>query len=152
MEYLINLKFEDKGYNAIIHFVATFTAENRNEANLFVNELKSGFEREGVIIFQLTHYRIDNDPILKERSYEYCMFYKSKATAYVEIEQFSLENPDQNKSLFDNLKKKLFSGESATANIGNKYKIPVKVLDKETRNPITNELFYFSIEHLIPRK
>jgi hypothetical protein len=151
MEFLIDLRFEDKVYNAIVHFVATFTAKNDSEAELFINELIAGFKRKAVIIFSSTHYRIDNDPKLRERSYEYYQFCKTKATASIEVEQFILENPDQNKSLVENLTEKLFAGENSTAKIGNKHKIPVRVLDKQTRNPIMGEFYYFSIEHLIPK-
>jgi len=151
MEYLIDLRFEDKDYNAIIHFVATFVTKDENEAKLFIDELVAGFKRRGVVIYPSTYYRIDNDQQLKERSYEYYQFCKTRATASIEVEQFILENPDQNKSLAENLTEKLFNGEKSTANIGNEYKIPVRVYDKQTRNPITGEFYYFTIEHLIPK-
>ena len=151
MEYLIDLRFEDKGYNAIVHFVATFTAKDDSEAKLFIDELVAGFKRRGVVIFPSTYYRIDNDPELRERSYEYYQFCKTRATASIEVEQFILDNPDQNKSLVENLTERLFAGENSTANIGNEYKIPVRVVDKQTRNPITGEFYYFTIEHLIPK-
>lgn len=151
MEYLIDLRFEDKGYNAIVHFVATFTAKDDSEAKLFIDELIAGFKRRGVVIFPSTYYRIDNDPELRERSYEYYQFCKTRATASIEVEQFILDNPDQNKSLVENLTERLFAGENSTAKIGNEYKIPVRVVDKQTRNPITGEFYYFTIEHLIPK-
>lgn len=150
MEYLIDLRFEDKGYSAIVHFVATFTAKDDVEAKLFIDELSAGFTRRGVLIFPSTYYRIDNNPKLRESSYEYYEFCKKVATASIQIEQFILENPDQNKSLVENLTEKLFSGEKSTAKIGNEFKIPVRVIDKQTRNPITGEFYYFTIEHLIP--
>lgn len=151
MEYLIDLRFEDKGYNAIVHFVATFTAKDDSEAKLFIDELIAGFKRREVVIFPSTYYRIDNDPELRERSYEYYQFCKTRATASIEVEQFILDNPDQNKSLVENLTERLFAGENSTAKIGNEYKIPVRVVDKQTRNPITGEFYYFTIEHLIPK-
>ena len=150
MEYLIDLKFEDKGYNAIVHFVATFTAKDDSEAKLFIDELIAGFKRRGVVIFPLTYYRIDNNPELRESSYVYYQFCKTRATASIEVEQFILDNPDQNKSLVENLTERLFAGEDSTAKIGNKYKIPVRVFDKQTRNPITGEFYYFTLEHLTP--
>jgi len=151
MEFLIDLRFEDKGYSAIIHFLTTFNAKDEMEAKHFYDELLAAFIRRGVIIFPSTYIRIDNNPDLRERTYEYHQFYLSKATANVQIEQFLLENPDQDKSLWDNLTEKFFSGENSTAKIGNKYNIPVQVRDKQTRNPITGEFYYFSIEHLIPK-
>lgn len=152
MEYLIDLKFEDRMYNAIVHFVATFTVKNEYLAESFIKELDAGFKRKGVVLFPSTYYRIDNDQTLKERSYAYYQFCKNKATAFVDIEQFFLENPDQGKSLVENLTDRLFLGENSTALIGEKCKIPVRVYNKNTYNPIDAELYYFSIEHLIPTK
>lgn len=152
MEFLIDLRFEDKEYRAIVHFVATFLAKDEDEARLFVDELIAGFKRRGVVIFPSTYKRIDNDLELRERSYEYHQFCLSRATAHIEIEQFYLENPDQNKSLWDNLLEKFFAGENSTASIGRKHNIPVRVMDKETRNPILDEFYYFTVEHLIQKK
>lgn len=152
MEYLIDLKFEDNGYNATIHFVATFLVKDENEAKLFYNELIAGFKRRGVVIFYSHCYRIDNNLHLKERSYEYYKFCQKRATDSIQIEQFYVENPDQDKSLYENLLKKFFAGENSTANIGKKHNIPVRVIDKETRNPIEGEFYYFTIEHLIPKE
>ncbi len=151
MEFLIDLRFEDKGYNAIVHFLATYTAIDEIEAKHFYDELIASFVRHGVVIFPSTYIRIDNNPELRERTYEYHQFYLLKATANVRVEQFLLENPDQNKSLWDNLTEKFFAGENSTAKVGHKYNIPVHVYDKRTRNPITGEFYYFSVEHLIPK-
>lgn len=151
MEYLIDLRFEDKEYNAIIHFVATFIVKDEYEAISFIDELEASFKRKGVVIYPSTYYRIDNDQQLRERSYEYYQFCKSRATASIEIEQFILDSPDQNKSLSENLTDKLFKGENATAKIGKEYKIPVRVYDKQTRNPIVGEFYYLTIEHLVPK-
>lgn len=153
MEFLIDLRFEDKGYNAIVHFVATFIAKNEKEAEVFFEELTKGFERRGVaIILPSTFNRIDHDQLLKERSFEYYEFCKTRATASIAIEQFLLESPDQNKSLIENLTDKFFYGENSTALIGKKYNIPVRVWDKKTRNPINGEIYYLTIEHLIPKE
>ena len=150
MEYLVDLRFEDKDYNAIVHLVATFIVIDEFEAIPFIDELEAGLKRKGVVIYPSTYYRIDDDPKLKERSYEYYQFCKSRATAAIEIEQFILNNPDQNKSLAENLTDRLFKGDNSTAKIGKEYKIPVRVYNKQTRNPITGEFYYFAIEHLIP--
>ena len=150
MEFLIDLKFEDSGFNAVIHFVATFIAKDENDAKLFIDELIAGFKRKDVIIYPSTYYRIDDDQQLKERSYEYYQFCISRATSAIEIEQFILDSPDQNKSLVENLTEKLFNGENSTAKIGSEYKIPVRVYDKKTRNPISGEFYYLTIQHLIP--
>ncbi|MFY0602707.1 MAG: hypothetical protein JXQ93_02075 [Flavobacteriaceae bacterium] len=150
MEYLIDLRFDDKSYRAIIHFVATFIVQNEKDAIEFKDELLAGFKRRGIIILNINCYRIDNNQILRNRAYEYCQFSKEQATASIEVEQFILSNPDQTKSLSNNLIEKFYNGENSTANIGKKYNIPVRVLDKETRNPISDELYYFTIEHLMP--
>ncbi len=151
MEYIIEIKFEDKGYNALIHFVSTFVVNSEEEASLLVNELVEGFKRNGTFVLSGQCIRIDNDEIQRERQLEYFEFCKDRATASIEIEQFLLNNPDQTKTLIDNLTEQFFKGEKATANIGNKYKIPVRVTDKKTRNPISGEFFYYSVEHLIPK-
>ena len=39
----------------------------------------------------------------------------------------------------------------AVAFVGKKFNIPVRVMDKETRNPIDANIFYCTIEHLIPK-
>lgn len=153
MEFIIDLKFEDINYNAIVHFVSPFYAENDKEAHLFFDELIAGFRRKGITrFFPSTYYRIDDDPEHKERSYEYYEFCKRIATTSLSIEQFYLKNLDQNKSLIENLTENFFTGENSTASIGRKYNIPVRVQDKQTRNEIIGELYYFSIEHLIPKQ
>ena len=151
MEYLFDLRFEDPAYNAVIHFATTLVVRDETEANLFFNELIAGFRRKGIMLFTYSFYRIDHDDFTRQRTYEYLTFCRSIATAQVQVEQFVLENPDQTKSLADNMIDKFFKGENSTANIGKKLNVPVKVFDKQTKNPIANEFFYFSIEHLIPR-
>ncbi|PKQ60152.1 hypothetical protein BZG02_20570 [Labilibaculum filiforme] len=152
MEYIIDLRFEDKNYCAIIHFVTTYTVNSEEESKLFLSELLTGFQRREVIILHYSNNRIDNDEILKRRSYEYLEFTKSQATASIQIEQFHLSKPDQNKTLIENLTDKFWNGEDSIANIGKKFNIPVKVYNKESRNPISGEFYYFSIEHLIPKE
>lgn len=151
MDYLIDLRFEDNGYNAIIHFVTTFNVANEADAQTFYNELLSSFRRRNVLLLNSNCYRIDDNPILRERSYEYSNFCRSRATASIQIDQFFLNDPDQTKSLTENLIEKFFNGENSTAIIGRKHNIPVRVFEKDNRNPISGEFYYFSIEHLIPR-
>lgn len=152
MEFFLELKFEEINYNAIVHFATTFFAKDNLEANQFYTELTSAFKRRGVTLFPSTYIRIDNDLDLRNRTYEYHNFYLSRATANIQVEQFLLENPDQDKSLWDNMIEKFFAGEDSTANIGRKYDIPVRVMDKKTRNPITGDFYYFYVEHLIPKE
>jgi len=150
MEYLIDIKFEDKNYNAIIHFVTTLTAQSNNEAKLFLDELVDGFKRRDIFVLNGTYNRIDNNPELRERQYEYYQFCLSIATVNIQIGQFVFETPNQNKSLIENLTERLLSGENSTAQIGSKYEIPVRVMEKGTRNPIAGEFYFCNIEHLIP--
>lgn len=151
MEFLLDIRFEDKGYQAMVHFVATFSAKDNSEAQIFYHELIESFNRRKVVLFSSTYYRIDHDPELRDRTYEYVEFQRNRSTASIQIEQFYLENPDQTKSLIENLVENLFEGGDGTASIGRKYNIPVRVLDSKTRNPITSDFFYFTTEHLIPK-
>lgn len=151
MEFFLELKFEDSAYNALIHFATTFIANTEAEAKLFVKELLAAFQRREVIVLSCSYNRLDNNTELRERMYEYHKFYLSRATATIQVEQFHIENPNQEQSLWDNLVGKFFGGKDSTANIGTKYNIPVRVVDKKTRNPIDNEFYYFSVEQLIPK-
>ncbi|KQO32814.1 hypothetical protein ASF10_20390 [Flavobacterium sp. Leaf82] len=151
MEYLIDLKFEDTNYDALVHFVATFNVNSESEAKLFVDEFKAAFERKKVVINLMRYYRIDNDSELLKRSLNYYEFCKSLCTASINIEQFIIKNPDQTKTLVENMMNNFFSGKDSTAFIGEKYNFPVRVLDKETRNSLSNDIYYFAIEHLIPK-
>jgi hypothetical protein len=151
MEFFLELKFEDPNYNALIHFATMFNVNAEEDAKLFASELLAAFQRRKVVVFSCSYNRLDNNSDLRERMYEYHNFYLATATAHVQIEQFHVENPNQEKSLWDNLVEKFFVGEDSTANIGRKYNIPVKVVDKKTRNPISDEFYYFSVEQLIPK-
>ena len=114
--------------------------------------MSAAFERKNIKINILRYYRIDNDAELLQRSREYHNFQNSISTASIQIEQFYIETPDQTKTLIENMMEKFFSGRDSTALIGKKYNIPVRVLDKESRNSLTNDIYYFSVEHLIPKK
>jgi hypothetical protein len=151
MEFLIDLRFEDPGYNAMIHFLSTFTAKDTHEAQHFYDELIASFKRKKVILLPSSYIRIDNNPELRESTYEYHEFYKTRATASIQIEQFFVSSPDQSKTLWNNLIKKFLEGEDSVAKIGRTYDIPVRASDINTRNPISGEFYYFSIEHLIPK-
>lgn len=152
MEYILEIRFNDENYNAIIHFVTTFNVVSEEVAGVFEEELIQGFARNGAEVLHSSCHRIDNNPELKERQYEYFKFYLSRATASIKLEQFSVESPDQSKSLAENLMNKFFAGEDSTAIIGGKYKLPVRVMEKGSRNPIGGDIFYYSIEQLIPKE
>lgn len=152
MEYLLDVRFEDKNYNAVIHLVTTLTAQSDEEAQVFVNELIEGFKRKKITVLHGSYTRIDHDPEFRKSQYEYYKFCLRRATATVKIEQFIFENPDQTKSLVDNLTERLMNGENSTAKIGKEYNIPIRVTEKETRNQIEGEFFFQNIEHLIPKQ
>jgi len=145
------LKFEDKHYDALVHFVATFIVSKEQEAKTFVDELSSAFQRKEVTFKVLRCYRIDNDAELLQLSRDYHNFQHSISTATIKIERFFLENPDQTKTLAENMTEKFFTGLDSTALIGQKCNIPVRVLEKESRNPLTNDIYYFTVEHLTPK-
>lgn len=150
MEYILDLRFEDLNYNARVHLVTTFVSKDEDEADVFTSEILEGIKRRKVKILSCHHKRIDLSIRDREECHKYYEMCLSKATASIKIEQFILENPDQTKGLYNNLVKKLFEGEQAIAQIGNEYNIPVRVLDKETGIPIS-EVYYYNIEHLIPK-
>jgi hypothetical protein len=102
--------------------------------------------------FRQPFYRLDIDLDLLKCRYTYYQFCKDRAPASIEIDQFILNSPDQNKSLIENLTDSLFNGKDSTAIIGGKYNVPVRVFHKDTRDPISDEFYYLAIEHLTPRK
>lgn len=152
MEFFLDLRFEDSGYNASVHLATTIVVEDEVEAKLFSSELVAAFERKSVSLIYQSCRRIDNNAEDKERAYEYHNNYLARATAKIEVEQFIIENPNQNKSLIDNMVEKIFTGENSTAVFRKKYNVPVNVRDKKTGEAITDEFYYFSVEHLIPKK
>lgn len=152
MEFLLEVRFEDKGYNASVHFVTTFTANDEEEAKLFLQELRAGLQRRDLKIYSVNYSRIDDNPGLRISLLRYYEFHKAISTATIQIEQFKLENPDQTKNLSENLIEKLFNGENSTALIGKKYNLPIRVVDKETKSPLRGEIYYLNIEHLIPKE
>ena len=149
MEYFLDMKFEDISYNAIVHVTIIIPVMNENDAKLFKEQILAAFKRKEVIILNLSFYRILEQTEWRESIIRYHEFSLRMASAKIEIDKFYLDNPDQSKTLCENLIEKLFQGEKATAIIGQKYNIPVRVIDKVTKNIISDELYYFSIEQLI---
>lgn len=152
MEYYIDITFEDPFYKAIVRLFTSFIVKDEYENELFIQELVDGLKRRKVTPLNIISSRIDNDIELRQSCYEYHKIFKSKANASIEIEQFILENPNQYKSLVDNLTEKLFNGENSTAKIGEKYSLPVRVSERKTGNPIEENIYFFAIEHLIPKE
>ena len=150
MVYFIEIRFEDPGYNAIVHFLSTYAVNDDREAAKLCSELLAAIRRQGGIFISSTSYRIDHDPQLVARTHQYSIFFQTIATASIEISQFRFESPDQTQSLIDNLMNKFYNGESSIAEVGRKYNIPARVKDKTSKNPIGGELYYFHLEHLIP--
>jgi hypothetical protein len=107
--------------------------------------------RRQIQIYSVDYSRIDNNSELrlsKLRYHEYC---KTIATATINIEQFKLENPDQTKTLSENLIEKVLNGENSTAQIGRTYNLPIRVLDKKGKS-IRGDIYYLNLEHLIPKE
>ena len=149
MTYLLDLRWVDNGYDAFVHLVSPITANSTEDANSFYQELLAGLQRKNVNLLIRSFYRIDDTAEHMQNGRDYINFQRNIATATMQIEPYVLENPDQTQSLAENLVEKFFNGENSTAKIGLRHNIPVRVLDRQTRNPINNEMFYFSIEHLI---
>lgn len=147
MKYYLEVRFEDINYNARIYFALAIKVHSEEEAKTFHSEIISAFERRKVAILHSCY-----EPILQENEFlNKHNLYLENATHYIDIDQFHMENPDQNKSLYENLVEKVFTNEDSVAEIGNKFKIPVRVIDKEMQTPITDEIYYFSLQHLIPK-
>jgi hypothetical protein len=143
------MKFEDISYNAIVHVTIIITVRSEIDAESIKDQLLAAFKRKEVIIINMSFYRIFEDTEWRESIIRYHEFSLKMATAKIEIDRFYLDNPNQSKSLCENLIEKLFQGEKATAFIGHKFNIPVRVIDKVTKNIILDEFYYFSIEQLI---
>jgi len=149
MIYLLDLRWVDNFYDAFVHLVTPVLVNDTQEANLFYNELIAGLKRKNVGLLNCCYYRIDDTDEHMQNGLDYINFQRQLATATMRIEPYVLEKPDQTKSLAENLIERFFVGENSTAKIAKKYEIPVRALDRETRNPVSKEMFYFSIEHLI---
>jgi hypothetical protein len=150
MEFILEAKFEQNELPVIVHFVSSFTAPDDNVAKTFYYEFLEGLRRKKVILFMSNYHRIDHDPELYNRSHDYINFMYGHATTKVDIDVFYIENPDQAKSVAENQVHNFFSGKDSVAHLGKRVRIPVKVTDKETREPIKDEFFYFSFEHIRP--
>ncbi len=151
MEFAYDVRFLDTHYDALVHFMSTFIVSNYNDAKKFVEEFNAALIRRGATLYNSPHYRIDNDEELKKNTYAMIDFMNKRATATITVEQFFMQDPDQDLSLSENMTDKYFAGEESSALIGEKFRVPVRVLDNETREPVTADQYFFSIEHLIPR-
>lgn len=148
MQFIIEIRFEDKDLTAIVHLVTLINIKSEEAMAAFCVELEAAIKRNGAIVLLSTFLRIDNNPELKERQIEYYRYYLSRATATVKIDEYTIDDPDQSKNVYDNLIEKMYAGKNAIATEGAKHNIPVRVIDKNSRNPITGEFFYSSIEHI----
>ncbi|WP_312391120.1 hypothetical protein [Chryseobacterium sp.] len=151
MEYYLEVRFLDRNYDASIHFATTFTASTEANAQQFFNELISALKRRKVDILNSKYFRIDNDPILKGRTLENHNFYLSRSTASIEIDQYYIEDPDQNMSVTENLLQKFYAGKEPVAEIAKRVNIPVIGKDRQTNDHIRNDIYYFNLEHLSPK-
>lgn len=152
MEYSIDARFENKGLGIRIHFLTTINVTDEMEADLFHDELLSGFRRMKWEQFHTSLLRIDNNESLKNEKYEELNQIEAKSDNILRIEQYLLENPDQNLSLSENLIKKLKEeGESNSKAFWRNFNIPIEIKDTCTGQKITGEFYYLKIEQLIPK-
>jgi len=151
MVFFLEMRFEDNGYRAIVHFATTLITNSDGEAKIFLEELEASMQRAGLRITSISCNRIDNNPVLRENYWNYYQFYIKRATAKIDIDQYVLQSPDQAKTLSENVMDKFLNGENSTAYIGNRYSIPVRVMDKVSREPIAGDIYYLNLQHLIPK-
>ncbi|MVN90527.1 hypothetical protein [Mucilaginibacter aquatilis] len=151
MEFAYDVRFLDTHYDALVHFMSTFIVSNYDDAKKFVEEFNAALVRRGATLYISPYYRIDTDEELKKKTYAMLDFMKGRTNATITVEQFFMQTPDQDRSLSENMTDKFLAGEESSALIGDKFRVPVRVLDNETREPITADQYFFSIEHLIPR-
>lgn len=152
MEFYLDIRFEDPHYQANVTLITTFVTKDEEEAKLFFEEFVSAFQRRKAKFMYANYFRIDQDEISLEKGYEAYKFHLSKSTQSIKVEQFFVESPDQSKSLISNLMDKYFKNEDSTAKIGREFNLPADVRDKTTGQKVRDEIFYYSIEHLIPKK
>ncbi len=152
MEYSINARFENKGLGIKIHFLTMINVTDEIEADLFHDELLSGFRRMKWEEFHTSLLRIDNNETIRNQKYEELNQIETKSDTTLRIEQYLLENPDQTKSLAENLVKKLKEeGEASSKAFWRNFNIPIEIRDSSSGRKITGEFYYLKIEHLIPK-
>lgn len=151
MEYYLEVRFLDRNYDASIHFATTFTASTEANAEQFFNELISALKRRKVDILNSDHFRIDNNPTLKELTLKNHKLYLSRSTCSIKIDQYYIEDPDQNMSITENLLQKLNVGKKPIAEVARGVNIPVIGKDRQTNDDIRNDVYYFTLEHLSPK-
>jgi hypothetical protein len=149
MLFFLEIRFEDNRFSAIVHLATNLTVTNQNDANHLVEELMESMRRRKLNIISISCPRIDNNPQLSENLLRYYEFYKTRATATVELDQYVMDNPDQTKDLVENILEKILSGENSTAQVGHRYRIPVRVMDKKTKNSIEGDIYYLNLELLV---
>lgn len=151
MIFLLDIHFEDSNFDVLVHLVTTLDVSTAEEADLFKNELVAALIRNKVDITFCTCIQIDNNRELYETQMLGYAKALERATTTILIEQFLLKEPDQSKTLGQNILNKIFDGEDSVASIGRRYNIPVRVKEKTTGNSF-KEVYYFGLEHLIPKQ
>jgi hypothetical protein len=152
MKFYLDLRFTYISYDASVHFASTFTASTEANAKQFFNELISALERKKVDILHSDYFRIDDNSMLESRTLENHAFYLRRSTAKIEIDHYYIENPDQSMSVTENLLQKFYSDKKPVAQLKRKHNLPVIVKNKETRDDIRNDFYYFNLEHLSPKE
>ncbi|MCY1662758.1 hypothetical protein [Chryseobacterium sp. SL1] len=150
MEFYLDLRFIDTNYDASVHFATIYTASTEASAKQFFSELLAALERRKVNIIAKYNDRIDNNPELRKRSLENHNFYLTKSSAHIKIDHYYIEDPDQSMSITENLLQKFYSDKEPVAELARRVNVPVIVKDRQTRDDIRNDFYYFTLEHLTP--
>lgn len=148
MKFYLDVRFIDISFDASVHFATTFTSKTEANADQFFNELILALDRRNVDILHSEYFRIDDNPMLERRTLENHSFYLGKSTAKIEIDHYYIENPNQNMSVTENLLQKFYSNKKPVAELARRHKMPVIVKNRQTRDNIRNDFYYFSLEHL----
>lgn len=148
MEYSIDAHFQNVRRDLKIHFLTTFWVDDPKEAGLFYNELMAGFSRMNWEILHAPFVRIDNNEPFRASVYESIQRIEQISDNSMVIKQYLFENPDQSKSLTENLVKRAKENKDSTAVYRN-YSVAVDVRDTNSGNRITGDLLFLKIEQLI---
>ncbi|WP_187477731.1 hypothetical protein [Amniculibacterium sp. G2-70] len=149
MRYNIDTKFDDKSLISRTHFSIIVNVVDEEEAEVFHSEILAALQRVNAIIKYSTLHPIDNDLETGINILEQHKIYLKNATHFVEIKPYYLENPDQDKSMSENLAERHSERKGSLVSEGYAYSYPVRVVYKDTQEPFDDQ-YFLSLEHLIP--
>lgn len=149
MRYNIDTKFDDKSLIMRIHFSIIVNVVDEEEAEVFHSEILAALQRVNAIIKYSTLHPIDNDLETGINILEQHKIYLKNASHFIEIKPYYLENPNQEKSMSENMTEKHSAGDSSFVSEGYAYSYPVRVVYRDKQEPFDDQ-YFLSIEHLIP--